>query len=262
MSEFGIVKPPLNVLSAVNVLIAFFNGTLGLKYESIIAWLYRMSEFGIVNPPLKVLSAVNVLIAFLSGTLADRAKSLIDWLGRVRIPETDKSVIEVDFKVFWFVPVWLIIPVPLINRLANRVNPEELIMGSSNENTISIKWTEPGNYTIIAQFSNGRCVSSGQLNVIVEGCPDFTIYIPNTFTPDGDNTNDVFGAYGTNLEEFSMEIYDRWGELLFVSDALEYRWDGYYKGNLCQQDVYVFKITYKAKNLIPKAVYGRVLLLN
>ena len=142
------------------------------------------------------------------------------------------------------------------------VDPEELIIGSSNENTISIKWTEPGNYTIIAQFSNGRCVSSSQLNVVVEGCPDFTIYIPNTFTPDGDNKNDVFGAYGTYIEEFNMGIYNRWGELIFESNALEYRWDGYYKGNLCQQDVYVFKITYKAKNLISKVVYGRVLLLN
>ena len=142
------------------------------------------------------------------------------------------------------------------------VNPEELIMGSQNENTITIKWTEPGNYTIIAQFSNGRCVSSSQLNVIVEGFPDFTLYIPNTFTPDGDNTNDLFGAYGTEIEEFSMEIYDRWGELIFVSNALEYRWDGYYKGNLCQQDVYVFKIRYKARNFVSKAIYGRVLLLN
>jgi hypothetical protein len=87
-----------------------------------------VSEFGIVNPPLKVLSAVNVLIAFLSGTLADRAESAILDAGKVRVPETDKLVIDVDFKVLVPVPVWLIIPVPLINRLANRVNPEELII--------------------------------------------------------------------------------------------------------------------------------------
>lgn len=142
------------------------------------------------------------------------------------------------------------------------VNPEATIIGSSTENTLTIKWTEPGNYTIIAQFSNGRCVSNSKLDVIVEGCPDFTLYIPNTFTPDGDNINDVFGAYGTEIEEFSMEIYNRWGELIFVSNALEYRWDGYYKGDLCQQDVYVFKIRYKARNFISKAIYGRVLLLN
>jgi gliding motility-associated-like protein len=59
-----------------------------------------------------------------------------------------------------------------------------------------------------------------------------------------------------------MEIYNRWGELIFVSNALEYRWDGYYKGDLCQQDVYVFKIRYKARNFVSKAIYGRVLLLN
>jgi gliding motility-associated-like protein len=142
------------------------------------------------------------------------------------------------------------------------VDPEVQLFGNPNDNTITIKWTEPGSYTILAQFSNGRCVSVNSLEVIVEGCPESTLYIPNAFTPDGDNTNDVFGAYGTQIIEFSMEIYNRWGELIFVSNELEYRWDGYYKGELCQQDVYVYKINYRGYNLAKKNVIGRVSLVH
>jgi gliding motility-associated-like protein len=59
-----------------------------------------------------------------------------------------------------------------------------------------------------------------------------------------------------------MEIYNRWGELIFVSNELEYRWDGYYKGELCQQDVYVYKINYRGYNLAKKNVIGRVSLVH
>lgn len=59
-----------------------------------------------------------------------------------------------------------------------------------------------------------------------------------------------------------MEIYNRWGELIFVSNELEYRWDGYYKGRLCQQDVYVYKINYRGINSPKKQVIGRATLLN
>ena len=142
------------------------------------------------------------------------------------------------------------------------ISPEGVIMGGQNENTITVKWTEIGSYTIIAQFSNGKCISQNELNVIVEGCPESTIWIPNSFTPNQDRINDEFGAYGTNIDEFNMDIYNRWGELIFTSDKLEYRWDGYYRGNLCQEDIYVYKIRYKTKNFKSKEIYGRVGLIH
>jgi len=77
----------------------------------------------------------------------------------------------------------------------------------------------------------------------------YTVYPPSGY----------FSSWFVNPE---ATIIGRWGELIFVSNALEYRWDGYYKGDLCQQDVYVFKIRYKARNFVSKAIYGRVLLLN
>jgi gliding motility-associated-like protein len=141
------------------------------------------------------------------------------------------------------------------------VSPEVITLGGFNENILTIKWTEPGSYTIVAQFSNGLCISENQLDVVVEGCPETTLYIPNTFTPNNDNDNEVFGAYGLNIKDFNMLIFNRWGEQIFTSNTIDNRWNGYYNGKLCQEDVYVYKISYRGGDDKLNVIYGRVLLL-
>ena len=80
------------------------------------------------------------------------------------------------------------------------------------------------------------------------------IIFPNAFTPDPsfssgghvnplDYTNHVFFPYSTGVTEFNMMVFNRWGELIFETDDINIGWDGYYRGNLCQQDVYVYKAT-------------------
>jgi gliding motility-associated-like protein len=74
------------------------------------------------------------------------------------------------------------------------------------------------------------------------------IFIPNTFTPNGDNVNDVFYAYGRGIIDFNMKIFDRLGELIFESDELEKGWDGSYFERQVQQDVYTYVVEYKGYN--------------
>jgi gliding motility-associated-like protein len=80
----------------------------------------------------------------------------------------------------------------------------------------------------------------------VEIKPDFSIYIPNAFTPDQNNRNDVFQpkGVGINEEKYKMEIFDRWGELIFTSNAFRTGWDGTVKGSgqIAQEGVYIYKI--------------------
>jgi len=64
----------------------------------------------------------------------------------------------------------------------------------------------------------------------VEIKPAYTIYIPNAFTPNSDGTNDSFRAVGVGIEEFKMQIFDRWGALVFESDDINTVWDGSIKG--------------------------------
>jgi len=85
------------------------------------------------------------------------------------------------------------------------------------------------------------------------------VTFPNVFTPNvdganggsytiGDLTNDVFFPYTSGVTEFKMQIFNRWGELIFESLDIKQGWDGYYRGKLCQQDVYVWKAFLKFNN--------------
>jgi gliding motility-associated-like protein len=74
---------------------------------------------------------------------------------------------------------------------------------------------------------------------------DFTVFIPNSFTPTRDGLNDSFKVYGTGIVEAEMLIFNRWGELLSSYKNLEPMtkgWDGKNNRQPVKQDVYVYKI--------------------
>ena len=75
--------------------------------------------------------------------------------------------------------------------------------------------------------------------------PAFVIYIPNTFTPNGDGLNDGFQAKGVGITKFSIQIYDRWGHLLYETNDIENSWDGTVRGSEepIKQDTYAWKAT-------------------
>lgn len=71
----------------------------------------------------------------------------------------------------------------------------------------------------------------------------YTLYIPNTFTPDDDEFNRYFeGEAYLGVKEWNMKIYDRWGELLFESNDIKYGWDGTYNGKIMQDGTYIYII--------------------
>jgi gliding motility-associated-like protein len=89
-------------------------------------------------------------------------------------------------------------------------------------------------------------------------------FVPDAFTPNGDNINDVFSISAANLEELSIQIYNRWGEKIYDEQRLDAAWDGTFKGKPCPQDVYVYSITITGKkNGFPKTdqISGNITLL-
>jgi gliding motility-associated-like protein len=107
-------------------------------------------------------------------------------------------------------------------------------------------YAQRGTYTArLIATSNGGCTDTTEMPVIVE--PEYTLYVPNAFTPNGDGKNDLFLAYGNEINEFSMAIFDRWGNQIFSSDNISTGWDGRATGGeeIAQQDVYVYKIAVK-----------------
>ena len=101
--------------------------------------------------------------------------------------------------------------------------------------------------TLIATSEFG-CVDSIQLVIPYDEQEIF--YVPNTFTPDGDNFNQIFTPVfysGYDPYNFEMIIFNRWGEIIFETKNAERGWDGSYgKGGVKAQDgIYTWKITYK-----------------
>ncbi|MES2780656.1 MAG: T9SS type B sorting domain-containing protein, partial [Bacteroidota bacterium] len=71
------------------------------------------------------------------------------------------------------------------------------------------------------------------------------LFVPNAFTPDGDGINDYFHVSVTNIVEFEVIIFDRWGSILYRSNDPHFKWDGTYQNGPVQADVYGFLITGK-----------------
>lgn len=90
---------------------------------------------------------------------------------------------------------------------------------------------------------------------------DPLIFVPNAFTPDGDSFNNVFRAIAHNIDEFEMQIFNRWGELIYTMDDLDDYWDGSYNGALVLDDVYVWQILYTDLKGVPHELRGHVVLL-
>lgn len=77
---------------------------------------------------------------------------------------------------------------------------------------------------------------------------DYSVYFPNSFTPNNDGLNDVFLISGEGISQLKMDIYSRWGEHIFSAQDKSMGWDGKFKGNDCAEGVYTYRITYKGLN--------------
>jgi gliding motility-associated-like protein len=87
--------------------------------------------------------------------------------------------------------------------------------------------------------------------------------VPNAFTPyNSDGINDVFKPKLIGVHDYRFMIFNRWGDKIFETTDRELGWDGYVKGNLCQQDVYVYKIIFKDDVQLQSHEYvGKVILV-
>ncbi|MBK6950090.1 MAG: gliding motility-associated C-terminal domain-containing protein [Haliscomenobacter sp.] len=84
------------------------------------------------------------------------------------------------------------------------------------------------------------CSAEACIEVAVsDECP---VFVPNAFSPNGDQVNDLFCPYSNCLPEFTLEVYSRWGALLFAGTGSEACWDGKQGGQDQNSGAYVYKI--------------------
>jgi gliding motility-associated-like protein len=124
-------------------------------------------------------------------------------------------------------------------------DPSTLFDSSAIQNPEYIYSSEYGGIypvTLIVTNQYG-CTDDTTLDAIVE--PDFAFFIPNSFTPNADGTNDLFFGTGYGITTYEIWIFDRWGNLIFNTKDINEGWNGTVQGKsgeLVQIDTYVWKV--------------------
>lgn len=140
-------------------------------------------------------------------------------------------------------PQVLISPSVTINQFQNATivaSGVGLFSWDNGESGDSINVAPKETTTYCVSASLNSCVDTVCTIVYVElECGE--VFIPNAFSPNGDNNNDLQCVLGNCIESMSFVIYNRWGEKIFESTSPNDCWDGTYKGKLCNNGVYVYR---------------------
>ncbi len=114
---------------------------------------------------------------------------------------------------------------------------------ASIDNPLPHTYADTGRFVITLIVSNQyACFDTTYKSITVE--PDWAFFIPNVFSPNGDGINDYFQGIGFGLLDYKMEIFDRWGDEVYVTKKYDSPWNGKANGgsDVAQQDVYVYVI--------------------
>lgn len=117
--------------------------------------------------------------------------------------------------------------------------------GSSSSNCDSMhKYTTIGKYTVMQVVVNpSGCYDTAYSDITIQA--EFFFWIPNAFTPNKNELNEIFKPKVIGVHDYSYLIFDRWGTKIFETTNTEEGWNGHYKNKLCKSDVYVYKITFE-----------------
>ena len=125
--------------------------------------------------------------------------------------------------------------------------------------------SQSGTYWVSAYIEDYKITVTDTIRVNYTDCtpPKYLLWIPNSFTPNGDGLNDIFKPETlAEIEEYTMLIFNRWGQQIFESNNINKAWDGKYKGRIVESGVYTYRIEATDKLTKEKKVYnGRVTLI-
>jgi gliding motility-associated-like protein len=103
------------------------------------------------------------------------------------------------------------------------------------------KYAGTGPYTVTLKVSNDSPAFQQSLSILPPDSCLKNIFVPNSFTPNGDNMNDFAYLRTINSKKILFRIYNRWGEEVFRTENLHDGWDGTYKGEKLTPQVFVFQ---------------------
>lgn len=134
----------------------------------------------------------------------------------------------------------------LILNASHPLAEDYLWSNGSSDSTITV--TAAGTYSVAV--SNKCGVATDDITIAYTDCAD-VIFVPNAFTPNDDQLNDVLKAKAFfQVQEFNFKIFDRWGKLIFTSSSLSNGWDGKIKSQQAPPGMYTWVIQYKRSNKV------------
>ena len=145
---------------------------------------------------------------------------------------------------------------------------EWTLLGTTTQSpTLTVSWFDAGTYVIQATHTANGCVSQpATTTVTVSRCPQLLYYVPNSFTPDGNQYNQTWQPVftsGFDPAEFHLTIFNRWGNIIWESYSATASWDGTYNNMLCPDGVYTYKIWFGDKETDAKySITGQITLIH
>jgi gliding motility-associated-like protein len=127
--------------------------------------------------------------------------------------------------------------------------------------TPSSTFNSPGVYTVVLTATNGYCSDTAEVQVYIIPYQPLSVIVPNIFTPNGDNDNDVFFIRLENAVSIEIIIVNRWGEYVATISDLQGSWDGKINGNEASEGVYFYKYTAKGLDGTTQTGHGNIELL-
>ncbi len=128
--------------------------------------------------------------------------------------------------------------------------------GYLKTNKVSYSFNRGGNYHIYFKGYLSGCLVSDTIDVLVSG---ESFYLPDAFTPDADGLNDVFVPKGSGILHYEMNIYNRWGQLVF--HGRDKGWNGEFVENPAPSGLYVYLINYQTESGAEKQHKGTITLM-
>lgn len=130
----------------------------------------------------------------------------------------------------------------------NALNPGSSYQWSTGSTDQTISFNQEGTYSVTITTAFGCSLSFD--HIAIQLCPGYSIFIPNAFTPDNDGVNDVWRAEGTNIEDWEMTVWNRWGERIWESNDFNEVWNGSYKNrsHYVEAENYLYRVRFRYRD--------------
>jgi gliding motility-associated-like protein len=247
--NLSVLKSPLTTFDAdpteacVPFEVAFTNTSTNESNQVTYAWDFGNGETSSAESPTVTYTNAGTYNVSLTVTNDQKCSDVATIANLIKANETPTAQ-------FVAKPPEAILEDATIDFTNNSISTESLVYNwdfddgeTSDDKNPTHTYDATGVYLVkLLVTSPNGCENETTNEVIIH--PDFAVYAPSAFTPNGDGRNDVFEVKGVGIKTYNLQVYSRWGELVYESNSLEDKWNGEYKGTLVPPTTYAYTISY------------------